>query len=72
MSVDADKQIADVRFFGAHDRAYIPTQQCLIYCEKDPNRVIKGTPTNNKKGIGDALQETEEYIQSVRGTYGFE
>lgn len=72
MSIDVDKQQADVRFFGAHDRAYIPAHLCIIFCEKDPNRNNKGTPTNVKKGIADALKETDDYIKNIRALYGFE
>jgi protein kinase C-binding protein 1 len=72
MSIDVEKQQADVRFFGAHDRAYIPSHHCIIFCEKDPNKSGKGTPTNNKKGIVEALKETEEYISNIRASYGFE
>ena len=73
MSVDLEKQVADVRFFGAHDRANIQAQYCLIYSEKDPNRGGKGTPLNsNKKGIAEALKEAEEYIQNIKEIYGFE
>lgn len=72
MSVDLDKQLADVRFFGAHDRANIPFHHCLIYSDKDPNKTGKGAPTNTKKGYAEALAETKEYIKNVTPEYGFE
>lgn len=27
----------DVRFFGAHDRAWVPFKECFLYSLKDPN-----------------------------------
>lgn len=29
--------LVDVRFFGAHDRAWVPARDCFLYSEKDPN-----------------------------------
>lgn len=29
--------MVDVRFFGAHDRAWVPIKDCFLYSEKDPN-----------------------------------
>lgn len=78
MSIDNQKFYADVRFFGAHDRAWVQTAHCLIFSEKDPNKVGR-TPTANsnkgttktQKGIADAMKEKDEYIQNIREKYGF-
>lgn len=29
--------MVDVRFFGAHDRAWVHYKECYLYSEKDPN-----------------------------------
>lgn len=29
--------MVDVRFFGAHDRAWVPEKECFLYSPKDPN-----------------------------------
>lgn len=29
--------MVDVRFFGAHDRAWVPIRECFLYSRKDPN-----------------------------------
>lgn len=78
MSIDNQKLYADVRFFGAHDRAWVPTAHCLIFSEKDPNKMARNSaPNNNKgtsktqKGITDAIKEKDEYIQNIREKYGF-
>lgn len=36
MSVNSSG-LVDVRFFGAHDRAWVPAKDCYLYSEKDPN-----------------------------------
>ncbi|KAL4705265.1 hypothetical protein ACJJTC_010284 [Scirpophaga incertulas] len=36
MSVNSNG-LVDVRFFGAHDRAWVPSKDCYLYSEKDPN-----------------------------------
>lgn len=36
MSVN-NSGLVDVRFFGAHDRAWVPAKDCFLYSEKDPN-----------------------------------
>ena len=68
----------DVRFFGAHDRAWVPSVHCMLFSEKDPNKT-KGstTPTNNKnasktqKGIAESMKEKDDYIENLRAKYGF-
>lgn len=29
--------MVDVRFFGAHDRAWVPLKECFLYSRRDPN-----------------------------------
>ena len=76
MSLDA-RQYVDVRFFGAHDRAWVPATHCMLFSEKDPNKMKGSAPTNNKnasknqKGIADAMKEKDDYIENLRHKYGF-
>lgn len=76
MSVDSRQQV-DVRFFGAHDRAWVPAAHCMLFSEKDPNKTKGGTPANNKnasktqKGIADAMKEKDDYIENLRARFGF-
>lgn len=76
MSIDARQQI-DVRFFGAHDRAWVPAAHCMLFSEKDPNKTKESTPTNSKnasktqKGIADAMKEKDDYIENLRKKFGF-
>jgi hypothetical protein len=76
MSIDS-RQHVDVRFFGAHDRAWVPATHCILFSDKDPNKSKCSTPTNNKnasktqKGIADAMKEKDQYIEKLRELYGF-
>lgn len=75
MSVDP-RQHVDVRFFGAHDRAWVPALHCMLFSEKDPNKTKGSTPTNTKnsktqKGITDAMKEKDDYIANLREKFGF-
>lgn len=76
MSVDA-RQYIDVRFFGAHDRAWVPAAHCILFCEQDPNKTKGSTPTGTKsnsksqKGIADAIKEKDWYIKNLREKFGF-
>lgn len=76
MSIDA-RQHVDVRFFGAHDRAWVPAAHCMLFSDKDPNKTKGSTPTNNKnasktqKGIADAMKEKDDYIFNLREKFGF-
>lgn len=29
--------MVDARFFGAHDRAWVPIKDCFLFSRKDPN-----------------------------------
>jgi protein kinase C-binding protein 1 len=71
-----NRYYADVRFFGAHDRAWVPTAHCLVFCEKDPNKSGKASTPNKstgktQKGIADAIKEKDEYIENMQDQYGF-
>lgn len=76
MSIDARQQV-DVRFFGAHDRAWVPSVHCMMFSDKDPNKTKGSTPTSTKnasktqKGIADAMKEKDDYIENLREKFGF-
>lgn len=75
MSIDS-RQHVDVRFFGAHDRAWVPTAHCILFCERDPNKTkgtvpSKSTNSKTQKGIADAMKEKDDYIVKLRQKFGF-
>ncbi|KAG1666794.1 Protein kinase C-binding protein 1 [Nymphon striatum] len=51
----------DARFFGAHDRAWVPINQCYLYSKEIP-----ATAKIKKKGFDDALEEVELYIELLK------
>lgn len=43
--------LVDVRFFGAHDRSWVPIRECFLYSKRDPNLNNK----NKKNEIQEAI-----------------
>jgi hypothetical protein len=79
MSIDVAKQQADVRFFGAHDRAWIQSTQCLVFCENDPNKFKENASpaapkmaSKTQKGFLEAIKEKDDYILNLKSLYGFQ
>ncbi|KAJ8734945.1 hypothetical protein PYW08_014195 [Mythimna loreyi] len=64
MSVNSSG-LVDVRFFGAHDRAWVPAKDCFLYCEKDPNNF-----RTKRQDIIDSMQEAEQHIRNITRKYG--
>ncbi|XP_062606646.1 MYND-type zinc finger-containing chromatin reader Zmynd8-like isoform X2 [Saccostrea cucullata] len=61
---EVDGQV-DVRFFGAHDRSWVPTSQVFMLSKEIP------TPVKSKKGGFDyAMEETELHIKKIREKFG--
>ncbi|CAG9576044.1 unnamed protein product [Danaus chrysippus] len=57
--------MVDVRFFGAHDRAWVPARDCFLFCEKDPNNF-----RSKRQDILDSMQEAEQHIRNISRKYG--
>ncbi|KAK6633247.1 hypothetical protein RUM44_003848 [Polyplax serrata] len=65
MSTNLKTQQVDARFFGAHDKAWVPIKECYLYSKNSPQVVTK------KRGdLDNAFLETEEYIKSIRQKFG--
>ncbi|XP_028164556.1 protein kinase C-binding protein 1-like isoform X3 [Ostrinia furnacalis] len=64
MSVN-NSGLVDVRFFGAHDRAWVPAKDCFLYSEKDPNNF-----RTKRQDILDSMQEAEQHIRNISRKYG--
>ncbi|XP_078331384.1 uncharacterized protein LOC111122145 isoform X3 [Crassostrea virginica] len=61
---EVDGQV-DVRFFGAHDRSWVPTSQVFMLSKEIP------TPAKSKKwGFDYAMEETELHIKKIRDKFG--
>nr|XP_049698080.1 protein kinase C-binding protein 1 isoform X4 [Helicoverpa armigera] len=57
--------LVDVRFFGAHDRAWVPAKDCFLYSEKDPNNF-----RTKRQDIIDSMKEAEQHIRNISRKYG--
>ncbi len=56
----------DVRFFGAHDRAWIPVSQCYLLSEECP------IPAKNlkKHGLDKAMEELNHHVRLLKEKFG--
>uniref|UniRef100_A0A8C3A7D7 Zinc finger MYND-type containing 8 n=1 Tax=Cyclopterus lumpus TaxID=8103 RepID=A0A8C3A7D7_CYCLU len=61
---DKDGQV-DARFFGQHDRAWVPLNNCYLMSKEIPFSVKK-----TKSIFNSAMQEMEVYVENVRKKFG--
>ncbi|CAG9826226.1 unnamed protein product [Diabrotica balteata] len=64
MSVNSSGLI-DVRFFGAHDRAWVHWRECYLYSERDPN-----TFKQKRYDIEKCVEELVVYVENLKKIYG--
>ncbi|XP_045471324.1 protein kinase C-binding protein 1 isoform X2 [Harmonia axyridis] len=57
--------MVDVRFFGAHDRAWVPSKECFLYSRRDPN-----SNKQKRNDIIECMREVEVYIGNLKAIYG--
>lgn len=65
MRVNSDDCV-DVRFFGAHDRAWIPVKDVFLYSQEPPV-VVKNKKRGNIEAIRD---EVDRYIKHITDKFG--
>ena len=65
MRVNNEENV-DVRFFGAHDRAWLPIKDVFLY-STEPPVFVKAKKKNNLEGIN---QEVELYIKNITDKFG--
>uniref|UniRef100_A0A8C7FJH1 Zinc finger MYND-type containing 8 n=1 Tax=Oncorhynchus kisutch TaxID=8019 RepID=A0A8C7FJH1_ONCKI len=61
---DKDGQV-DARFFGQHDRAWVPLNNCYLMSREIPFSVKK-----TKSIFNSAMQEMEVYVENMRKKFG--
>ncbi|XP_030624066.1 protein kinase C-binding protein 1 isoform X2 [Chanos chanos] len=61
---EKDGQV-DARFFGQHDRAWVPINNCYLMSKEIPFSVKK-----TKSIFNSAMQEMEVYVENIRKKYG--
>ena len=65
MRINSEENV-DVRFFGAHDRAWIPLKDVFLYSEDPPIQV-----KNKKKGnLEGCIHEVDLYINNIKEKFG--
>ncbi|RZF38322.1 hypothetical protein LSTR_LSTR012109 [Laodelphax striatellus] len=65
MKTNADN-LVDVRFFGAHDRAWIPIKFVYLYSKLNP-----GSAKNKRKSqFDDCILEVQQHIKKLRDRFG--
>ncbi|XP_021928207.1 uncharacterized protein LOC110833911 isoform X4 [Zootermopsis nevadensis] len=58
--------MVDVRFFGAHDRAWVPVRECYLY-----SKAMPASARNKKRNNLDAcIQEVEEHTKKLQEKFG--
>lgn len=65
MSVNATTGQVNVRFFGAHDRAWINVKDCYLYSKEDPN----GTNPKKQNDIAECIKEVNTHIEKLSETF---
>ncbi|KAK7864853.1 hypothetical protein R5R35_012493 [Gryllus longicercus] len=60
------ENMVDVRFFGAHDRAWVPVRDCFLY-----SKCIPTIARNKKKhNLEACVNEVEQHIRKLRERFG--
>ncbi|KAK5646696.1 hypothetical protein RI129_005160 [Pyrocoelia pectoralis] len=57
--------MVDVRFFGAHDRAWVHYKECFLFSMKDPN-----SNKQKKHDIIESVKELQLYVENLKKVYG--
>ncbi|XP_017469105.1 PREDICTED: uncharacterized protein LOC108361088 isoform X1 [Rhagoletis zephyria] len=57
----------NVRFFGEHDRAFVPVKDCFLYSEQDPNTQ---TGKRSARELADCIKEVELHIEKIKVKVG--
>ncbi|KAJ6635178.1 Protein kinase C-binding protein 1 [Pseudolycoriella hygida] len=59
--------MVDVRFFGDHDRAFVPIRECFLYSKDHPNPI---TVKSKRQSIAHSVVEVDKYINKLTEKYG--
>ncbi|KAK3611560.1 hypothetical protein CHS0354_018075 [Potamilus streckersoni] len=57
----------DVRFFGAHDRSWVPPSQCFLLSKAIPTALQKG---KKNSGLDQAMKELDLHIEKLKKKFG--
>lgn len=57
--------LVDVRFFGAHDRAWVIAKYCYLYSEQHP-----GVPPKKNAALTTSLTELNAHVENLKKKHG--
>ncbi|CAK9297091.1 unnamed protein product [Gordionus sp. m RMFG-2023] len=61
----------DVRFFGKHDKSWLPLQSCFILSRRPPSGPMNtGIPSRLRKEYDEALNELDTHITNLEKKFG--
>ena len=66
MRINSEENV-DVRFFGAHDRAWIPTKDVYLYSLEAPVVLKNKAKRGNLDGC---IHEVDMYIKNIKDKFG--
>ncbi|KAH8306140.1 hypothetical protein KR018_002381 [Drosophila ironensis] len=59
--------LVNVRFFGKHDRAFVPVKDCFLYSAQNPNTQ---TSRRSARDLADCIHEVEVHIEHIKRKIG--
>ncbi|EDV30374.2 uncharacterized protein Dana_GF22978, isoform B [Drosophila ananassae] len=59
--------LVNVRFFGKHDRAFVPVKDCFLYSAQNPNTQ---TSRRSARDLAECVHEVEVHIEHIKRKIG--
>ncbi|XP_016949050.1 protein kinase C-binding protein 1 [Drosophila biarmipes] len=59
--------LVNVRFFGKHDRAFVPVKDCFLYSAQNPNTQ---TSRRSARDLAECIREVEVHIEQIKRKIG--
>ncbi|XP_033162474.1 protein kinase C-binding protein 1 [Drosophila mauritiana] len=63
----SNSTLVNVRFFGKHDRAFVPVKDCFLYSAQNPNTQ---TSRRSARDLAECIREVEIHIEQIKRKIG--
>ncbi|XP_017073365.2 protein kinase C-binding protein 1 isoform X2 [Drosophila eugracilis] len=63
----SNSAMVNVRFFGKHDRAFVPVKDCFLYSAQNPNTQ---TSRRSARDLAECIREVEVHIEQIKRKIG--
>ncbi|KAH8258132.1 hypothetical protein KR038_006440 [Drosophila bunnanda] len=63
----SNSTLVNVRFFGKHDRAFVPVKDCFLYSAQNPNTQ---TSRRSARDLAECVREVEVHIENIKMKIG--